>query len=853
MSSVSTDEIIATTKRQRAEYRSLKALQKNLEKQNDSGMGRVNLVLGQTRLTNETTVPDSTSIQRRQLMSLIQAHLACPTDSPNRVEVCLDLAPVLYKWGLLTLDESVFVACAEVETEIVHLQPDSKFHHSQLGYIVGNIYDETNDPDLLVEAVWLNRKARSLQAPDHPDRYYTCFNLSLSLWRCFERTGDYSMLEENIALQREMLELRCYDHPDRDDWYNNFALSLEALFQLSGNQATLLEAIENQRVALSLRSTGHPKRHYSCHHLANLLYMLAEQTQDGALLEESIVHDSEALSLRAAGHPDRPKTCRNLAIALYARFEQTGDSLHLDRSIQLRREALELRPIGDPDRRDAYTQLASALKTRFEQTGDDVLLDEIIRLDTEALDLQSTDSPDRASLCINLANSLLVRFEMTGDGQLLDKAIQLHREAYALRPADHPERDVACSSLAGSLWALLERTGDSALLDEAIRLDREALALRPVGHPLRPESCRILAYYLRVSKAAEEKAVSDEISSLLEEALSISSIYHPHRPKILVGRASLAMVHEDFETAVLDVHAMLNSPLWNLRQLLEDSFYLIRRIDIDKISTTHQRSLLTSCKLALDLLTLANEFAFDRSSQLRRLVSNLSVGPRAFFLSCRLSDFPMGLQLLERARGTIWMQQLSMRDPQIDDIPRDMAMKLETILREINQTRLGHVTNLSVDKQAFIPDRDILHEQRNQLQHILHEVRALPGLQDFMRGPDGPTLLTAATRSPIVVLVADRKECRALIIPSSHEAPSDVILNITQAELLDLTSRMSALHSRGGQESDTDGAQRALGIAKVKSASHTILAKLWQAVVKPVLAILQLEVSAPFQLKAEHD
>jgi hypothetical protein len=240
-------------------------------------------------------------------------------------------------------------------------------------------------------------------------------------------------------------------------------------------------------------------------------------------------------------------------------------------------------------------------------------------------------------------------------------------------------------------------------------------------------------------------------------------------------------------------------------------------------------------------------------SQLRRLVSNLSVGPRAFFLSCRLSDFPMGLQLLERARGTIWMQQLSMRDPQIDDIPRDMAMKLETILREINQTRLGHVTNLSVDKQAFIPDRDILHEQRNQLQHILHEVRGLPGLQDFMRGPDGATLLTAATRSPIVVLVADRKECRALIIPSSHEAPSDVVLSITQAELLDLTSRMSALHSRGGQESDADGAQRALGIAKVKSASSTILAKLWQAVVKPVLAILQLEVSAPFQLKAEHD
>jgi hypothetical protein len=747
-------------------------------------------------------VDDDYVIERSgNITGLVQAHLARLPGLFERVRLCDRLASSLWKRWKRDGTQMTLVACVDVRRELLNMHPPSDANRSgrcnALGYALRMLFEEVGHEELILAAIELHREAHTLRPVGHSGRHQTCSDLAIALYNQFQQTRDRALLDEVLGLHREALHLRSPDHPYRHYSCNNLAMSLHSLFQLTGDKSRLEEAIQFYRETLLLRQQGHPHRYNSCSNLATALHDYLQHGGDGALLDEIIQLHREALALRPQHYSKPHAILNNLALALCTRYAQTGDGGVLDEAVYFARSALAMLPAGHAERH---------------------------------------------MLCNNLALLLQMYFDFNGDRTLLDDAIRYSREALSLRPLGHPDRDMSCNNLANSLNVCFYETKDKALLDEAIQLHREALSLQSPINPHRPWSCFNLASDLLqcATQSPEDDTLYTEAYTLLGEAQSLTSPEHPVRWYCTMQRALLASIQRHTHPAAVEfLQEMLSgADSHHIAHLPKLACSIMMQIDLDAISNTHAQSLLRSCGRALDFVAASAEFGFNPQSQLGRVSDAMTIAIRAYTLAIRVDGLPVGLQLLERARGMVWAQNLHMRNPQTDRLPPDLAHTFADLVRAVNASRSSSANHLLAQNQIFVSQQDSMYAQRSQMQYVLREIRALPGLDDFMRGPDSQALLAAATRHPVVVLVASKKECYALVVRSPAEPPTNILLAIEKKTLQNLTLGNGTSHQRGSLHED----QRAMGVAKINSASQTVLAKLWRLVVKPVFDYLQLVV-----------
>jgi hypothetical protein len=105
---------------------------------------------------------------------------------------------------------------------------------------------------------------------------------------------------------------------------------------------------------------------------------------------------------------------------------------------------------------------------------------------------------------------------------------------------------------------------------------------------------------------------------------------------------------------------------------------------------------------------------------------------------------------------------------------------------------------------------------------VVEEVRKIEGLSCFLLPPMFADLQEAARDGPIIVLVASRSSCDAIIVP--HQQPPTSIQLPTN--LIKLTQLVIALQEAIGKDAGPKGKQTAL----IKA-----LRKLWDDVVRPVV------------------
>jgi tetratricopeptide (TPR) repeat protein len=681
-----------------------------------------------------------------------------------------------------------------------------------------------------------------LHPPEDPNRAKRCNDLAASLQWQLRFTDDSALIEEVVQLHREALALRPPGHPDRHVSCSNLAEALQSWFGKTGDFAVLDESVHLHREALALRPPDHPSRDSSCNGLATLLNFRFMFTGDHTILEEAIHLHREALELRQKGHSQRAQSCDNLASALATRFRHTGDGELLDEAIQLQREALDLRPAGHMDRHHSCNNLASVLEMRHRQINDSILLNEIVDLYREALVLRPPGHPNRQNACTNLATALETRFDETGEWTLLRPAIALRREALALYPAQHPERGRACNNLAALLDKCFDLTSDPTLLDEAIQLHREALSLIPSNNPHRADSYTNLAGSIRkrVKRYGNDDAALDEIFGLLEVGLALRPADHPNRWRSLMELATVALMCHKYTDAIDYLKQALCSATYDTPDMLKCTVNIVNEIPIDGISTNNVQSLLQSCMIALDLVVLATGLALDHLAQLHQILKGSALGPRALLLANHAGELSTGLGLLERARGVIWAETLHMRNPDVSRIPDALAKQLEAAMSGASGRQSSG--DVSESSHGFLSERDRKYEQRSQLQHILREIRSMPGLDDFMHGPDSTALLAVAAQSPVVVLVAFASECHAVVIASPDEPLVDIVMEgIDTQALQNLTFASSRPQKRGSSPTPHDTRLSMMAKGRI-STSEAALAKIWQTVVKPIFTHLGLKV-----------
>jgi hypothetical protein len=779
-----------------------------------------------------------------------------PAGHPDRAPTCALFANLLAK----------FVEGNESETKDSEDETDDSEEEAEESKDEAEESEDeaegNEDEALLREVIQLDREVLQLRTIGYPNRDEALRDLAASLTCLYLETEDTPLLDEVISLERDVIDLQPSGHPRRAASCASLSASLGTLHDKTEDISLVHEMIRLDREVMSLLPTDHDKRCDAYGRLASSLYLLYEDTNDEAVLDEVIQLERDALALRPAGHSRRGSACENLSTSLGIRFELTGDPTIIGEATHLHRELLALRPPDHPERASTCEDTASWLMERFFQTGDPTVLTEALHLAREALAIASPDDPGRASACDTVARVLeeLYGVQDTEDKTLLQEAIRLRREVLALHPSDHPDYAYTCLNLAAALGTWSDDTDDPAAMSEAVQLERQAVASLDARHPNRGWACTNLANSLINTFEANEEscdqALLDEASKLLDEALLLYPSKHAYHWKTLQQCVRLAVARENYTLAIQLLDEAFDTSTSNIIEFLDFIIEAIESIDDSELSRSEEKALLRLHESAINRVIFATGFAVDHSAQLQRLVSGSAFGSSAFMLSTRVEELPLGLQLLERARGIIWAETLHMRNPQLVRVPEALAKKLEVLIQysTANGPHLQKKPVPAVRDRPFLPERDRLYEQRSQLQLTLQEIRSLPGLDSFMREPTSETLQTVADHNVVVVLIEDEGTCHALIIRSSRAPLMHLPLeDIGEEGLQELTFAHSTLQQRGAATSidDSDGQRLAMKRSQRLSAASTVLAKLWRMVVKPIMTHLDLVVRVHISVDLE--
>jgi hypothetical protein len=253
----------------------------------------------------------------------------------------------------------------------------------------------------------------------------------------------------------------------------------------------------------------------------------------------------------------------------------------------------------------------------------------------------------------------------------------------------------------------------------------------------------------------------------------------------------------------------------------------------------------------IDCLPRMASVALTASSQLAALKSMSSIGSHACVAALLAGRWTQAVELLDHAHGIVWSQALHQRDPQLEDLPQDLASELEKLLRATTMmVPLDDGPDDSEPPRAtgrYLTSRDIRHKQNSRIQVILSRVRNMPGLERFMLGKTFEQLDHAAHDHPVVMLVAARGYAYALIISKNgQDSPHGLPLPITSGRLCQLKDISGQVDQhRGGlaaQDVDVDMPRAMRKSLPEKASMQTVLADLWHYVAKPVMDYLHFRV-----------
>ena len=231
----------------------------------------------------------------------------------------------------------------------------------------------------------------------------------------------------------------------------------------------------------------------------------------------------------------------------------------------------------------------------------------------------------------------------------------------------------------------------------------------------------------------------------------------------------------------------------------------------------------------------------------------------------RSGHIDKAIELLEAGQSIFWSQVLSLRSPfdQLHKIAPELADKLQNIAtkleigsyRDVFSDILDNRKKLSIDREAAQLNR--LNEEWAQ---SLQEVRKLSGFEDFLCPSRLSSLKAAASEHPVVILIANDDESHCLIMTSTiiHHIPLPnlgtpmlkALAHIIQKASSQSPISQSLIDQIQDKNIKLRGEERAGRVSSSTQlfrssadAFKSVLRKLWDELVKPVINCLDIKVS----------
>jgi CHAT domain-containing protein len=309
-----------------------------------------------------------------------------------------------------------------------------------------------------------------------------------------------------------------------------------------------------------------------------------------------------------------------------------------------------------------------------------------------------------------------------------------------------------------------------------------------------------------------------------------------HDPRRLTVHQSLATLYLSFHSSGLDGPGedtdSLNAAMHHFKAAanfvpggllfrLRASLDWVRRADQHRHGTELE-AYGTSMQL-MDAYMSATASVSSRHSVMKDFPSTLAVDAASCALRC--GDVHRAVELLEQGRTIIWTQMTRLRTP-LDSLETrgDHALTLMKRFRHISSLLDKPPASHANDTPSV--DVEVEETQYRRLvkdwNGVVEEIREIEGFSRFLLPPMFADLQEAARDGPIVLLIASKSSCDAIII-LHQQPPSSVQLPTNLGKLQEL---VLALQEAIKKEAGPNGNQPALTKA---------LRKLWDVVVCPVV------------------
>ncbi|WP_228989012.1 CHAT domain-containing protein [Streptomyces sp. DH8] len=775
--------------------------------------------------------------------------------SPEYWDRHAEYAETLVKRAEETGDPGLYEEAVGLFREEVRGAPLSRaegaVRRSNIGFGLMGIVTHSGRVGLLTEAVAAHREAVARSEPGDHFAVHLLLGLGEALLARAEFCSDAEALEEGVAVLRRAVASSDASTYSGADCRTALGDALRNLARLTSDPAPLEESVRHHREAVAMASGLPPPG--ALLGLANSLGALYRHRREAWQADEAERHYRAALaSPGPMPYGLRGVLLTGLGFLGWSRAVGSGDETLRDQAVATLREAVTRTPrvrVGM-----ALTNLGGALMDRGLVSGNRVWLAEAVTVLRRALDDSPPAAVERTLHLNNLAEALRCWYETVGDPAAADEAVVLLREAMAVAGGDRWGAEMAAVNLGSLLINRARAEGDPRLADEARRVLEEAVAGFGAHHPSRPLALQKLttawttvAHLAREPGGAVARRALRGAEAAAREALAETSPGHA-----LHGVSQMLLAAVRLDRAALGERVDLGEAA----RLARDC---ARRPDVQvgvRIRAARAWGLaavkgddlaggLEGYAYAVGLLPRIAPRSLARADQEARLLISEGLASDAAALAIEAGAAGHALALLEQGRGVLLAQGLENRadGSRLHALAPRLAAEFER-LRDRWSEPPGRSPVLGAGPGGPAPfdgarEAAALAEDRLALarrwERLLDEIRALPGLDGFLRPPSVPELVASAEGGPVVVVNVSGFRCDALVVTAG--AGIDVVplpgltLRDAEARAAEFVEGIDTAYGESGVEE---------AVAMMRRLSRT-LGWLWDTVAAPVLDHLGLD------------
>ncbi|MCZ4126191.1 hypothetical protein, partial [Streptomyces sp. H39-S7] len=592
--------------------------------------------------------------------------------------------------------------------------------------VLGNalLISSVHRPEDLERALAVYQDALELGTVTLGGRPTLLINIGTLLLRRFRRGADPADLERAIARLRDAEADPGLTEVLRPALMANMAEALRAMSELTGDRSDLEEFVVGSFASTIERTAGgSPHRRTATGELA---WALLEHYESHSTVDDldrgiSLLRQSAAgLSPHAKG-----KVFPALGALLRARYERHGRLDDLTEAIETLRSAAAGEAPGSR-RAQILLNLVSAVRRRYEQTHELTDLHAMLEAAGEALEGSSQDDPDHPMFLLSAGQVLNALYDLTGDLDDLEQALVHWREALRLLPPTAAKGPAALNSLALGLIERFRLSGDAADLNEAIPALRQVVALTPRGSPDLPSLLNNLANGLRTRyrTRGDHKDLTEAVTTV-RTALELPQLSSPAALQIARSWGRDATDRGAWPEAA---------------ELYGPGLQASRQLFATQVVREHKETWLRDASG----LPAEAAYACARTGALRDAVTILEQG-QAQLLSESMDRDEADLE------QTVALGQA------------ELGARFRAAAREVTELERAVLSDAFAPPDA-LPHAAQLRRARTALAEVSAQIRALPGLDGFLRQSSFEDVLAEAGPCPLVYLSSSAAGGLALIV-----------------------------------------------------------------------------------------